>query len=78
MYKNLEEFRREAEEHFNAKDEEKVYDSIQQFVQLGSAAYDMDIIKRGYNIAALVAEVFKNDITAIKYYKKLRDVSEDD
>lgn len=42
---------------------------MEEFTKIGSAAYDLEIMKKGIHIAAIVAEVFKNFPIAIKYYK---------
>lgn len=51
---------------------------MEKFVQLGSAAFDLDIIKWGNHLLSIVAENFKDFPTAIKYYKWLRDACEED
>jgi len=48
MYASLEDCWREAYEHFINKDEDSLYKTMDHFVKLGSAAYDMDIMKKGY------------------------------
>lgn len=78
LYKDLEECWWEAEEHFLNKNEVGVYLAMEKFIQLGSAAFDVDIIKKGNHLLSNVAEHFKDFPTAIKYYKWLWDACEED
>jgi len=48
MYENLEECWLSANDNFIEKEEEGVYEDLEKFIKISSAAYDMDIMKKGY------------------------------